>query len=416
LFPPREELFHYFERVWREFGLDTRTMLESTVTGCEWVEKEHQWRVTISNTKGELQVMAKTVIAATGVFSQPKSLELPGKELFQGRYFHSARWDHSIDLRDKCVVVIGNGCSATQFVPVSAEQAKSVVQIARSSHHIDRPIANNRGHSFLFRFLRKYVPGFALMVRIFWYLLLDFDFLVFIKKFPLVRKIHQFVSNWYTKRYSPSKYTSMLIPSYEYGQKRRVFDADYLACLHRDNMILKKGTLEGYYERGVLVDGEKVAADVVIAANGFEVQQFLGNLNVKGVMETIRSKWDRMGRPRAYQGGVLAGFPNFMILMGPNTLTGHHSVIFATECMTDYAIKLFHPIYTNSLSRIELKQEEEDRYQLWIDKKMKSLIWEPNGVGGWYQNHAGNSMIFPSFQTHFWYLNSWVKWHHFHTM
>jgi cation diffusion facilitator CzcD-associated flavoprotein CzcO len=377
------------------------------------MEEDHQWKVSISNKEGDIQLMARTVIAATGVFSQPKALQIPGWESFKGLYFHSARWDHTVNLKDKHVVVIGNGCSATQFVPVIAKEAKSIVQIARSAHHIDRPIANNKGHSSLFRFLRRYIPGFARLVRIFWFLLLDFDFLVFIKKFPLVRKIHQMISNWYTKKYSPAKYTPMLIPNYEYGQKRRVFDADYLACLHQDNVLLRKGTLERYYEEGVIVDGEKVPADVVIGANGFEVQQFLGKLVVRGVTETIADKWGRLGRPRAYQGGILSGFPNFMILMGPNTLTGHHSVIFATECMSDYAMKLFEPIYNQSRSRIELKQEEEDRYQEWIDQKMKSLIWEPHGVGGWYQNHAGNAMIFPSFQTHFWYLNRWVKWHHF---
>lgn len=40
---------------------------------------------------------------------------------FKGSVFHSAQWDHSVDLRDKDVVVIGNGCTcaALDLSPVT---------------------------------------------------------------------------------------------------------------------------------------------------------------------------------------------------------------------------------------------------------------------------------------------------------
>ena len=47
----------------------------------------------------------------------PNIPELPGLERFEGKAFHSARWDHDYDLTGKRVAVIGTGASAIQFVP-----------------------------------------------------------------------------------------------------------------------------------------------------------------------------------------------------------------------------------------------------------------------------------------------------------
>jgi cation diffusion facilitator CzcD-associated flavoprotein CzcO len=413
MFPPQHELLGYFQSVWREFGIDVNTRLNTIVTECEWIDVDYLWKVVINGPDGPQTLYSKSVVAATGIFSEPKAMDIVGADLFTGSMFHSSRWDGSVDMQNKDVVVIGNGCSATQFVPEIAKVAKSVYQIMRSPHHIDPPLADNKGHGFVYTFLCKYVPGFQWIIRSFFFLLLDLDFLVFLKRVKLSRWIHGVVSRWYTWTYGPSKYYSELVPNHEYGLKRRVFDSDYLNCLHRPNVTLKRGIIEKIVEDGVFIDNKKVHADIIIFANGFKVQRFLGNIKVKGTHEYLHEKWERFRKPKAYNGGILAGFPNFVLLMGPNTVTGHHSVMFTTECMTDYAMKLFSPLYATQLQKIDLKQEHEDEYQKWIDEQLEQLIWQPNGVTGWYVNKQGNSMIFPSFQTHFWYINRKVCWKHF---
>ena len=45
------------------------------------------------------------------------SPDLHGLESFEGDVFHSADWDHDVDLEGKRVAVIGTGASAIQFVP-----------------------------------------------------------------------------------------------------------------------------------------------------------------------------------------------------------------------------------------------------------------------------------------------------------
>jgi hypothetical protein len=59
-----------------------------------------------------------------------------GVDKFEGDIFHSSRWRHDISLKGKKIVVIGNGCSATQFIPEIAPEADTVTQFIRSQHVI----------------------------------------------------------------------------------------------------------------------------------------------------------------------------------------------------------------------------------------------------------------------------------------
>ena len=101
---------------------------------------------------------------AIGSLSIPKECEIEGVNNFQGNLFHSARWDHSISLKNRDVVVIGNGCSASQFVPAIAEKAKHLTQFARSPQwYIKMPVVKfGKVDQFLFSF----VPGFLWLIRL----------------------------------------------------------------------------------------------------------------------------------------------------------------------------------------------------------------------------------------------------------
>jgi len=57
---------------------------------------------------------------------------------FAGPVMHSCQWDPSVDVRDKDVVVVGNGCTAAQLVPAIIDQTRSVTQVCRSKQCILR--------------------------------------------------------------------------------------------------------------------------------------------------------------------------------------------------------------------------------------------------------------------------------------
>ncbi len=80
----------------------------------DWNSKRQLYRVTLEDlpTKKVLFEEAQVAISATGLLSIPYDApELSSINVFKGSHLHAARWDDTLDLRDKRVAVLGNGCS-----------------------------------------------------------------------------------------------------------------------------------------------------------------------------------------------------------------------------------------------------------------------------------------------------------------
>ena len=60
---------------------------------------------------------ADMLLSGMGPLAEPSYPKLPGIESFEGEVFHSAQWNHDLDLSGRKVAVIGTGASAIQFVP-----------------------------------------------------------------------------------------------------------------------------------------------------------------------------------------------------------------------------------------------------------------------------------------------------------
>jgi cation diffusion facilitator CzcD-associated flavoprotein CzcO len=105
----REEIQRYFRGVSDRFGVTERVRFHSIVESAKWDETAKVWIVNVLNlqTKEKTTRRAKVLISGVGSLSVPKECDLPGKEDFQGKVFHSAKWDHSFDWASKDVVVLG---------------------------------------------------------------------------------------------------------------------------------------------------------------------------------------------------------------------------------------------------------------------------------------------------------------------
>lgn len=161
LHPQGAEIVQYLREVAEDYGISDCVTCNVDVDGCVWDEEEQVWivklrylkpgigdlstkdREELIRTKGvqevvesEETVKARIVCSCVGGLVEPKGWpeEVKGVEEFQGKIFHSARWNYDVDLKDKDVVIIGTGCSAAQFVPKLTKEygAKSVTQLMRS--------------------------------------------------------------------------------------------------------------------------------------------------------------------------------------------------------------------------------------------------------------------------------------------
>src|SRR3954465_5475200 len=107
-YSPQPEIRDYLRRTADDFGI--RPFLR---TGCEvrsasWDEDAQRWELDTSDGT----VLARVVVSGAGPLTEPKTPEIPGLDPSEGPTFHSARWNHDVDLRGKRVASIGTGASA----------------------------------------------------------------------------------------------------------------------------------------------------------------------------------------------------------------------------------------------------------------------------------------------------------------
>src|SRR5690349_13598180 len=112
-YSPQPEIQAYLQRVARESGVLDRFVFDTSVLDAAWDEDSGEWVVETSAGT----VRATTLISGAGGLSEPKLPDIEGLTDFQGELFHSAQWDHDVDLTGKRVAVIGTGASAIQVVP-----------------------------------------------------------------------------------------------------------------------------------------------------------------------------------------------------------------------------------------------------------------------------------------------------------
>ncbi|GAA5837345.1 hypothetical protein JCM11251_004972 [Rhodosporidiobolus azoricus] len=358
------------------------------------------------------------LISCLGGLAIPNDPPFPVKD-FDGPVFHSAEWPQNFEVKGKDILLVGNGCSASQIVPKVAEMgAKSVTQVARSRQtvfpHADIP------NDVITRFLLRYLPGFGWFLRtvIFWIIEAAFP-LTDVKKGEKKRLAKAMLLRKYIERNAPRECWDALYPDFDVGAKRRIFDTGYLRSLNRENVHLigDDSVVSAKGKEVYTKKGKVIKADAIALATGFKVRDYLFPLyvhNEKG--ENLQERLAKNGI-KTYQSTLVAEYPNFFWVMGPNSATGHSSVLFTSECQLNLVFHLIHPILnklrssspdafgpSNPAPYVEVTTRAEEAYWKALREKMKEKVWEKNGGVSWYVDKATGlcTTLYPWSQPHFW--------------
>ena len=139
-YPMRDQILEYLRDCARRFDVLRHTRLSCELLDATWVAEQQHWEL---ETSGE-PLAARVLVAAPGLLSEPWSPELPGLDRFEGRAFHTARWDHGDDLTGKRVAVIGSGATAVQAVPAIQPRVGKLHLFQRTPPwvipHMDHPV------------------------------------------------------------------------------------------------------------------------------------------------------------------------------------------------------------------------------------------------------------------------------------
>lgn len=110
--PPRDEIRRYLDGVVEKYNLRPRMTFSTECESAEWDSGRQVWTVHLRDLNNRKQYVheCRLLFSAVGVLVEPKDPNITGKETFEGPILHTARWRDDVELRDKSVVVVGNGC------------------------------------------------------------------------------------------------------------------------------------------------------------------------------------------------------------------------------------------------------------------------------------------------------------------
>ena len=119
-FALQPQIEKYLDDVADRFDVPEHVQFNTAGEMAEWDEAAHHWVVQTNNGT----IIAKYVITCAGPMHEAALPNLPGVDTFTGDAFHTARWDHDVDLKGKRVAVIGTGASAIQYVPIIQKRGR----------------------------------------------------------------------------------------------------------------------------------------------------------------------------------------------------------------------------------------------------------------------------------------------------
>jgi cation diffusion facilitator CzcD-associated flavoprotein CzcO len=407
-FADQPEILDYAEACVEAFGLGPHLLVGTTVERAEFDEHSGRWHLTLSS--GPME--ADAVIFACGQLNRPFVPTIEGLDRFAGRWWHSARWDHGVDLAGARVSVVGSGASAIQFVPPVAAQAAQLTVFQRSPNYVGPK--KDRSYRRTTRRLLDRSPGVGRAYRWWIYWSLEFRWLWFRKDSWFSRKLGELFRKGINADVVCDRLPeAAVVPDYPVGCKRILISNDWYPALLRPDVQVV-GTPIDHLERDAVVtaDGRRHPTDVVIFGTGFTTTDFLAHIPVTGVGgRSLADAWT--GGARAYLGTTVAGFPNCYLLYGPNTNLGHNSILFMVERQLNLVLQAL-ALQTAAMSeapvgragatpQVEVDEGAYERDDRRLQRLMASTVWV-SSCTSWYKAASGRvTNNWPSWTVRYWY-------------
>jgi cation diffusion facilitator CzcD-associated flavoprotein CzcO len=151
--------------------------------------------------------------------------------------------------------------------------------------------------------------------------------------------------------------------------------------------------------RGVVTeDGQLHELDVLVLATGFRAHDW-GIDDVVGVDGlSLKDAWER--GPRTYRSVTMPGFPNFFMLVGPNSPIGNISIIDVSETQTRYILDCIQRLDREHGKALVPKRQAAEAFQKDLREAMKGTIWV-TGCKSWYLDPDGVPTLWPWSASHF---------------
>lgn len=398
----QKQILGYQKNVAQSYGLYDHLRFGRTVVSA--VFNDGVWTTTFSDGK---VTRSQFLVSAIGQLHIPKTPEISGAASFQGASFHSAEWDHSFDYAGKRIGVIGNAASAIQLIPELADVADNLTVYHRTPNWIlpkkDRP------YSRFEKWLGKRIPSLGKLYRFNLFAQGEYFLWPIIQGKSFRRWLGmEWAKSGLKKHIKDPELRAKMLPDYPMGARRVLLSDKIYPALAKetvDNVVdgIDHITVDGIISK----DGTKRKHDLIVYATGFHTNPFLKQIEVTGTGgRKLRDHWQ--AGASAYMGVMTEGFPNLFFLYGPNTNTGHTSIVFKLENQVGYILQLM----DKAKAEVSVFPEAEEAFSEEMQSRLKELAWSKVDAS-WYKVGDKVPNNWPGSALEYKRRNKTPMWEHF---
>jgi cation diffusion facilitator CzcD-associated flavoprotein CzcO len=390
-YAPQRELQEYLVAFAAKFNLISHIRLNTALTAARFDAQRGLWLLQLENGS---RLSANFFVCSAGPLSEPRYPAIPGLDKYDGRLFHSARWDHDYRFEGKRVAVIGTAASAVQIVPRLAPVVAKLYVYQRSPNWII-PRLSHKYSGWEKTLLRIAPVARAHRSLLYWFH--ELNRLSF-NPGSLMGRVGRGLAEIQLRRQVPDRMLrDALRPRYPFGCKRVLLSNDYYPALMRPNVEVIMAPINHIDQAGIVTsNGCRHDVDAVVCATGFDVRHVLASIRIEGLDGCLLDQvW--AGEPEAYRGVTAAGFPNFFMLLGPNTGQGHTSAILFIETQVNYTLRCVQELGMRGKRYLVVKPDAMDRYNQELQKMLRNSVWAAD-CSSWYKTESGKIIgIYPGF-------------------
>jgi cation diffusion facilitator CzcD-associated flavoprotein CzcO len=379
-FSQQPAILDYIHDVVDKFDLRRHMRFDSEVTAAAWDDASGRWH--IETTSGPVE--ADVLVPAVGQLSRPVLPKIAGLGTFAGAAFHSAQWDHTVDLKGKRIAVIGTGASAIQLIPEIQPDAAKLLVFQRTAPYL-LPRLDTQ-YTELHKKVFSKLPVTLKAERIGWFGVSESLATAQLYAKPLAKAVERISRSHLNRQVKDPVLRAKLWPDYAIGCKRILFSSNYFPALAQPNVDVVTDGIAEITEKGVRTkDGVLHEVDVIIYGTGFAATDFLGPMHVTGAGgRELKDEWS--SGAHAYLGITVPDFPNLFMVYGPNTNTGSASIIAFEESQAGYIRQAVEHI-SATRGPIAVRRDVEHAFDESLQKRLATSVWSV--CSNWYRDANG---------------------------
>ncbi len=411
----------YLNFVADKFDLRRHMRFDCLVEAMHWDEDARLWQISV---KGGDVVTSRFIITTVGLLSAPTMPRIEGVDSFEGEAYHTFFWPvDPVPLEGRKVAVVGTGATGIQVIgeiadkvaeltvfqrrpnwsaplnnsPISVEEMTEIrsrydeifATCARTpggfEHEPDRRgFWNVSRQERLEMWDRLYdEPGFGIWLQNFVEIFVDEK---------ANAEFSEYIADRIRQRVHDPVVAEKLIPrDHGFGIQRVPLETNYFEAYNRDNVRLvdiSETPMERITPSGIQTTDQHYEFDLIVYATGFDaVTGAYDRIDIRGVDgEGLGTRWS--DGPKTYLGAMVHGFPNLIMVAGPQSASSTSNFPRAIENSVDWATGLVEHVRANEITRFEADAEAEAEWTQYIAGLYQMVLLRK--ARGWFTGYNSN--------------------------